>query len=59
MGLTSKGKDFIKYLKTGTKDNFEYEKTIEDITLMILNSKGVEPTRQSVVDLLLTMEEMD
>jgi hypothetical protein len=58
MGLTSKGKDFIKYLKTGAKNNPEYEKTIEDVTLMILNSKGVEPTRQAVVDLLLTMEEM-
>lgn len=57
MELTDKGRDFIKYLKAEKTDNPEYEKTIRDVGAIIMHSKGIQPTRESVVQLLLTMEE--
>lgn len=57
MGLTNKGKDFVEYLKAGRADNPEYEKTIREVSAIIINSRGIKPTRESVVQLLLTMEE--
>lgn len=56
MELSVKGKDFIEYLKAGRADNPEYEKTIREVSTIIVNSRGINPTRESVVQLLLTME---
>lgn len=59
MGLTSQGKDFIAYLKAGRTDNPEYEQTISDVVKVIQYDEGKQPTRQSVRELLLQMEELD
>ena len=57
--LTKKGEALVAYIKSGARDNPEFEQTLLDIQNIIKEKQGFMPTNESVRNLLLELDYID
>ena len=57
--LTKKGEALVKYIKSGARDNPEFEQTLLDVQNIIKEKQGFIPTNESVRNLLLELDYID
>ena len=57
--LTKKGEALVEYIKSGARNNPEFEQTLLDVQNIIKEKQGVMPTNESVRNLLLELDYID
>ena len=57
--LTKKGEALVEYIKSGSRDNPEFEQTLLDVQNIIKEKQGFMPTNESVRNLLLELDYID
>ena len=57
--LTKKGKALVEYIKSGARNNPEFEQTLLDVQNIIKEKQGFMPTNESVRNLLLELDYID
>ena len=50
--LTKKGEALVEYIKSGARNNPEFEQTLLDVQNIIKEKQGIMPTNESVRNLL-------
>ena len=57
--LTKKGEVLVEYIKSGARDNPEFEQTLLDVQNIIKEKQGFMPTNESIRNLLLELDYLD
>lgn len=57
--LTKKGESLVEYIKSGARNNPEFEQTLLDVQNIIKEKQGIMPTNESVRNLLLELDHID
>ena len=57
--LTKKGEALVEYIKSGARNNPEFEQTLLDVQNIIKEKQGFMPTNESVRNLLLELDYID
>ena len=57
--LTQKGEALVEYIKSGARNNPEFEQTLLDVQNIIKEKQGFMPTNESVRNLLLELDYID
>ena len=57
--LTKKGEALVEYIKSGARNNPEFEQTLLDVQNIIKEKQGIMPTNESVRNLLLELAYID
>lgn len=57
--LTKKGDALVEYIKSGARNNPEFEQTLLDVQNIIKEKQGIMPTNESVRNLLLELDHID
>ena len=57
--LTKKGEALVEYIKSGARNNPEFEQTLLDVQNIIKEKQGFMPTNESIRNLLLELDCID
>ena len=57
--LTKKGGALVEYIKSGARNNPEFEQTLLGVQNIIKEKQGIMPTNESVRNLLLELDHID